>query len=113
MNLKKRQASTPLLSGSAFEDPKPSPGPYVFDESNGFVTSADGEPILFVAAGRRNAETNGRFIARALNAYEPLLALARQYVSECGECAGVGITVEDEDCQECKFIRDVIAKAGP
>ena len=39
-----------------------------------------------------------------------LLALAKQYVSECGECAGVGITVEDEDCAECKPIRDLIKR---
>lgn len=60
--------------------------------------------------------------ARLIEAAPDLLALAEQYLSECGECAGTGIQVGvnpagdydkafDADCVECKFIRDVIAKA--
>jgi len=40
-----------------------------------------------------------------------LLALAKQYASECGECGGAGIDIEDEDCSECRFIRELIVRA--
>lgn len=41
-----------------------------------------------------------------------LLRLAQEYANECGECGGAGIDIQDADCAECKFIRDVIARAG-
>lgn len=61
---------------------------------------------------------NARLIASAPD----LLALAEQYLSECAECSGTGVQVGlnpagdydkafDADCADCKFIRDVIAKA--
>lgn len=40
-----------------------------------------------------------------------LLALAHQYASECGECAGTRITVHDLPCDECRFIWETIDKA--
>lgn len=49
--------------------------------------------------------------AHLIAAAPDLLDLARQYASECGACAGVGITVDDKDCLYCGFIRDVITKA--
>ena len=66
-----------------------------------FVSQADGHPDIQVSAADM-----------ALISQAPaLLRLVEQYASECGECAGAGVTVEDEDCAECKFIRDVIALA--
>src|SRR5438477_1758262 len=40
-----------------------------------------------------------------------LLELAKVYASECGECAGVGITPDDAPCIECEGVRDLIARA--
>lgn len=45
-----------------------------------------------------------------------LLALAKQYASECSECGGSGISVSDVDgdegnCLDCADIRAAIAKA--
>lgn len=52
-----------------------------------------------------------------------LLALARKYASECGECAGAGtrtittypggieVDNDDQPCPDCADIRSVIAKA--
>jgi len=46
-----------------------------------------------------------------------LLALAHQYASECGECAGTRIVCgdrkdePDEPCADCAFIWSVIDKA--
>ncbi len=40
-----------------------------------------------------------------------LLALAHQYASECGECAGTRVCPDDAPCTECGFIWDVINKA--
>lgn len=42
-----------------------------------------------------------------------LLRLARQYASECGDCAGVGVDVDGVECPDCKEIRDVIAMTVP
>lgn len=62
-----------------------------------------------------------RHITPALIAAAPaLLALARQYASECGECDGKGTVAErdqhggyidDKPCPDCADIRAVIAKA--
>jgi hypothetical protein len=53
--------------------------------------------------------------ARLIAAAPDLLALARQYASECGECNGTGNSgnevLGDEDCEACEDIRTVIAKA--
>ena len=40
-----------------------------------------------------------------------LLTLAQRYASECAECAGVGITIENKNCAECQDIREIIAQA--
>lgn len=66
------------------------------------VVCRDGHPDLVVS------ESDMALIVAA----PELLELANKYASECGECAGVGITIDDEDCSDCKFIRDVIAKAA-
>jgi len=66
------------------------------------------------------AEANARLIAAAPD----LLALARKYASECGNCNGRGYNTqagepftqeasnnERIECEDCADIRDVIAKA--
>ena len=58
------------------------------------------------------------YIAIGAEAWSPLLAaspkllaIAQRYVSECGECAGVGIDPEDHDCEYCQEVRQVIKEA--
>jgi hypothetical protein len=41
-----------------------------------------------------------------------LIALAVQYASECGECAGTRIQPDNTPCPDCKFVWDVLIKAG-
>lgn len=93
------------------------PGPWRLDSDEGCcgVLGPDGFMVadctifslLPDAPSPERWDANARLIAAAPD----LLALAYQYASECGECAGVGITPEDEDCAECRFIRVVINKA--
>lgn len=40
-----------------------------------------------------------------------LLALAHQYATECGDCAGTRVCPDDEPCTECADIWRVIDKA--
>ena len=67
-------------------------------------------------AGRQHAD------ARLIAAAPDLLALARQYASECATCGGTGlVTIYDYDgngsdaddqlCHDCADIRAVIARA--
>lgn len=74
------------------------------------------ESRIAIKCGRRtiayvqvHAEEGER--AALIAAAPRLLELAEQYASECGECAGTGITPDDENCAECRFIRDAIAQA--
>ncbi len=96
--------------------------PYRVNEDGGTVYSPNGDcvascapnagPLAFpqdAAVCRANAAA----IAQACNIHDELVELARQYGGECGECAGTGITPDDLDCPECKFIRDVLAKIAP
>lgn len=57
----------------------------------------------------------------ACEAIDALLALAKRYASECGECGGTGIVrgrdsvtreYEEAPCEQCEDIRDVIARVG-
>lgn len=50
-------------------------------------------------------------VARVITACPDLLALAHQYASECGECAGARIQPDDQPCVECADIWAVIDKA--
>ena len=50
-------------------------------------------------------------VAKGLAVVHDLLALAHQYASECGECAGTRVCPDDAPCTECGFIWDVINKA--
>lgn len=54
--------------------------------------------------------------ARLMSAAPDLLALAKQYASECSQCNGKGkvalwLSLSEVDCEECSDIRAVIAKA--
>lgn len=49
--------------------------------------------------------------ARLIAAAPDLLALAHQYASECGECAGTRICPDDEPCMDCAEIWRVIERA--
>jgi hypothetical protein len=55
----------------------------------------------------RECEANARLIAAAPD----LLALAKQYASECAGCDGTGYISSWEKCADCADIRAVIAKA--
>lgn len=64
-------------------------------------------------------EEDARKAAQLAAAAPELLALARQYASECGACRGTGLVTvhhrgmdcDDQPCLECADIRAVIAKA--
>lgn len=76
-------------------------------------------PVAVVYGAREQAEP----IARLMAAAPELLALARQYASECGDCNGTGLVTittwpggievdnDDQPCPDCADIRAVIAKA--
>ena len=80
------------------------------EDANGRDISAYGDMALSIEENRANA---------ALFAAVPdLLALAKQYASECADCDGTGVIpasgVEgsaDADCVACAHIRAAIAKA--
>lgn len=80
---------------------------YCSDVTGSIVARCDGFEYAPRPAGEIVA--NVALIAAAPD----LLKLAKQYWSECGECAGTGVTPDDQDCSECRFIRDVLAKALP
>lgn len=50
-------------------------------------------------------------IRPVVESYAPLLALAHQFASECGECAGTRICPDDEPCTACSDIWSVIDRA--
>lgn len=51
------------------------------------------------------------FNAALIEAAPALLELAMQYATECMECAGVGVTLDNEDCADCRDVREIIAQA--
>jgi hypothetical protein len=84
------------------------PGPWRVDE-HGTVRGPDDSFVCDVDANDQFARDGSD--ARLIVAAPELLELARRYASECGECAGVGITIENAPCEECAYIRELIAKA--
>lgn len=78
--------------------------PTVFAEGSDRGDVAYLQTILW---GSAVAKANARLIAAAPD----LLALGKQYAGECGECAGTRVCPDDQPCEECKFIWDVIEKA--
>ena len=83
------------------------PGPWKVDESCGglAIDASDGN-VGIVNLCRAN-KADARLIAAAPD----LLALAHQYASECGDCAGTRVCPDDEPCTECTDIWRVIDKA--
>lgn len=65
------------------------------------MIARDGHPDLVVN------QANMALIAAAPD----LLALAHQYASECGDCAGTRVCPDGEPCTECTDIWRVIDKA--
>lgn len=89
---------------------KHTPGPWRATPYSSIVGIAISSPASVVAGVRGDqvtAEANARLIAAAPN----LLALAHQYASECGECAGTRICPDDTPCTECEDIWRVIDQA--
>lgn len=73
------------------------------------VVGLRGMLIATIPGPKKHAEPIARLIAAAPD----LLALAKQYASECSECGGTGKCLDDSSCEDCADIRAVIAKAGP
>lgn len=62
---------------------------------------------MYCCDGDPQQSANANLIAAA----PELLALAKQYASECGECAGTRVMPDDQPCTECAFIWAVIDQA--
>jgi hypothetical protein len=63
------------------------------------------ESIASVTGARREAD------AALICAAPDLLALARQYAMECGECAGTRVCRDGSPCTECAYVWAVIDRA--
>lgn len=86
-------------------------GPWTAERMPGTTSIVSGAKLVaFVSHVKIDPyEANAALIANA----PALFALAQQYASECAECAGVGVTLEGIDCDQCKDIREVIANSVP
>jgi hypothetical protein len=88
-------------------------------ETTGAAIANETRAVALVFGAFGDGMETARFIVRACNAYEPLLALAEKYLSECAECGGTGKSVTlteageygpDADCEQCADIRAVMTK---
>lgn len=70
------------------------------------IRDAAGRTVAYVQIG-----PNQDFDASLIAAAPKLLEMALLYASECGECAGVGVKIDNSACDHCSDIRDVIALA--
>lgn len=70
------------------------------------IKDATGRTVAYIQLG-----PNQDYDAALTAAGPKLLALAMQYASECCECAGVGVKIDNSPCDECHGIREVIALA--
>lgn len=70
------------------------------------IKDANGRTVAYVQLGP-NQDYDAALIATS----PALLKLAQQYATECGECAGVGVTLDNRDCEDCRDIREIIAQA--
>lgn len=68
------------------------------------------QKIMARCADLLDEDQFNELVARHVAAAPDLLALAHQYASECGECAGTRVCPDDAPCTECGFIWDVINK---
>jgi DnaJ-class molecular chaperone len=94
--------------------PQFTPGPWRADRSTGAVSATAQTDKVYNIVTCHTAFAPGEKWANAkLIANAPaLFALAQQYASECAECAGVGVTIDNRDCEQCRDIRDVIHQAA-
>lgn len=99
---------------------KHTPGPWTVNRHGAIVggefhqyTNGSAQSQLAMAVGGNGISDEERKANGVLIAAAPeLLAIALQYASECGECAGTGRNdCGHEECQDCAFIRAAIAKA--
>lgn len=70
------------------------------------IKDATGRTVAYVQLG-----PNQDYDAALIAAGPKLLALAMQYATECAECAGVGVKIDNSPCDDCRDIREVIALA--
>lgn len=87
------------------------PGPWILD---GDVIQSPGRWVVAVVHRfPENDDTARPANARLIAAAPDLLALAKQYASECSECEGLGYHDDGEraPCPDCFDIRAVIDKA--
>jgi hypothetical protein len=93
--------------------PQFTPGPWGSDPSTGVVIAASKSGKIYDIVTCHSGFEPGEKLANSLliASAPELFALAQQYASECAECAGVGVTIDDHDCEQCRDIRDVIHKA--
>lgn len=82
-------------------------GPWTVHETDTRPAIKAGKRTIAFVQMTPNMDFNAALIAQA----PALLALCRRYAEECGECAGVGVTVDNRDCEDCRDIREVIAAA--
>ncbi len=87
------------------------PGPWSVSARGYEVCQADSKEFVADCFGAYSQSALDKANARLIATAPELLALARQYASECGECAGAGITIDDKPCGECADIRAIIEKA--
>jgi hypothetical protein len=98
------------------------PGPWLVHDGDEIVTYDQRGTRWYIAACARyptNDDTQRAANARLIAAAPELLALAKQYASECGECGGTrlkptydqGEWAEDAPCAECAAIWAVIDEA--
>lgn len=92
------------------------PGPWHVDQTCGGLAI---ESVRHGNIGLVNLARASKADARLMSCAPDLLALAKRYASECGECAGVGVLPfghpdrpdEDLPCDECADIRALIERA--
>ena len=99
------------------------PGPWSINEwpqRDAEIRIGAANTPLIATVHLRDESINGQKANAHLIAAAPeLLQLAKQYASECAECAGrgaLGAPGNDRpriECPECKFIRDLIRRATP
>lgn len=68
------------------------------------VKDATGRTVVYVQLG-----PNQDYDAALVAAAPRLLTLAIRYASECGDCAGVGVCIDNSPCENCRDIREAIA----
>lgn len=85
-----------------------SPGPWDVHETETRPAIKSGNRTVAFVQIAPNMDFNAALIGQA----PAMFALCRRYAEECAECAGVGVTVDNRDCEDCREIREVLALAS-